>query len=296
MRVARGIETLEHAKSALNLVGIGLVALAVSGCVSTAPKLGEAKGTVTGAAGGAAAEGNNAALTRCDETLGTLAVQEDTNAPWYYQLRQYQLGSTVPVLRLMIQQSNCFVVVERGRSMANMMTERNLEQSGETRGGSNFGKGQMVAADYTMSPTIQFSGQTGRSAAGLASGVLGAFGALAGSMGTNEASTTLLLIDNRSGVQISAAEGSAKNFDFGFFGAAFTGGLAGGGGGYSNTPRGKIIVAAFADSYNQMVTALKSYKAQTVKGGLGTGGRLGVSGGSTAASKEADNKAPAKKK
>ena len=85
-------------------------------------------------------------------------------------------------------------------------------------------------------------------------------------MGINEASTTLLLVDIRSGVQISAAEGSGKNFDFGFFGAAFTGGLAGAGGGYSNTPRGKVVVAAFADSFNQMVKALRNYKAQTVRG------------------------------
>ena len=190
----------------------------------------------------------------------------------------------------MIQQSNCFVIVERGGAMQNMMRERSLEQSGEVRGGSNFGKGQMVAADYTMSPSIQFSGKSGGAVAGLATRALGAFGALAGSMSTNEASTTLLMIDNRSGVQISAAEGSAKNFDFGFFGAAFTGGLAGGGGGYANTPQGKVIVTAFADSYNQMVAALRNYKAQTVKGGLGTGGRLGVQGGSTAASKEVDRK------
>jgi len=109
----------------------------------------------------------------------------------------------------------------------------------------------------------------------------------------NEASTTLLLIDNRSGVQISAAEGTAKNFDFGMFGAAFTGGLVGGGGGYANTPQGKVVVAAFADSFNQMVKSLRNYKAQTVKGGLGTGGRLGVDGGTTPASQP---QAPAKKK
>ena len=121
--------------------------------------------------------------------------------------------------------------------------------------------------------------RNGASRAGVGGFLPGAIGALAGSVGTNEASTTLLLIDSRSGVQISAAEGSAKNFDFGFFGGAFTGGLAGAGGGYSNTPQGKVVVAAFADSYNQMVTALRSYKAQTVRGGLGTGGRLGVDGG-----------------
>lgn len=264
-------------------------ALALGGCVATAPKMGESKGTVTGAAGGASAEGENKQLVKCDETLGTLALQEDVNAPWYYQLRQYQLGSTIPVLRLMIQQSNCFVIVERGGAMRNMMTERQLQQSGETRAGSNFGQGQMVAADYTMSPSIQFSGKTGN-VGGFLGGRLGLLGAVAGNMGTNEASTTLLLIDNRSGVQISAAEGSAKNFDFGFFGAAFAGGLAGGGGGYANTPQGKVIVTAFADSYNQMVQALRNYRAQTVRGGLGTGGRLGVDGGTTPASKEIKKK------
>lgn len=264
--------------------------LGLSGCMATAPKMGEAKGTVTGAAGGETTEGQNSALEKCGETLGTMAVQEDSTAPWFAQLRGYQLGSTVPVLRLMIQQSNCFVVVERGGAMNNMMRERSIERSGEMRQGSNFGQGQMVAADFTMSPTIQFSGKSGQSTAGMATRALGAFGALAGSMSTNEASTTLLLIDNRSGVQVSAAEGSAKNFDFGFFGASFTGGLAGGGGGYSSTPQGKVITAAFADSYNQMVRALRNYKAQSVKGGLGTGGRLAVHGGSTPVSREVDAK------
>jgi hypothetical protein len=261
----------------------------LAGCLATTPTMGENKGTVTGAAGGAAADNANSALEKCAETLGTLAVQEDVNAPWYVYLREYQLGSTLPVLRLMVQQSNCFVIVERGRAMNNMMQERALSQSGEMRAGSNFGGGQMVAADFTMSPTIHFSGKTGGGTASVLSrfGTVGAVaGMAAGSMSQNEAATTLLLIDNRSGVQISAAEGTAKNMDFGFFGAAFTSGLAGAGGGYSNTPQGKVIVTAFADSYNQMVKALRNYKAQTVKGGLGTGGRLGVDGGTTPASRE----------
>jgi hypothetical protein len=115
---------------------------------------------------------------------------------------------------------------------------------------------------------------------------------VAGSVSRNEASTTLLLIDNRSGVQVSAAEGTSGNFDFGIFGAAFGGGGFGGGGGYAKTPEGKVITAAFADSFNQMVKALRNYKAQMVKGGLGTGGRLGVQGGDTDASRELDKPAP----
>jgi curli biogenesis system outer membrane secretion channel CsgG len=270
--------TFQHTLAAAAVLGL------LSAC-STVPSMGESKGTVTGAAGGGAAEGANSKLTHCDESLGTLAMHEDVRAPWYYDLRRYNLGSTLPVLRLMIQQSNCFVVVERGAAMNDVMRERRLENSGEARDNSNFGKGQMVAADYTMSPAIQFSGKTGRSTGGIGGGIFGAVGALAGSVSTNEASTTLLLIDNRSTVQISAAEGSAKNFNFGFLGGGLIGGLAGVGGGYANTPQGKVVVAAFADSYNQMIAALRSYKAQTVKGGLGTGGRLGVDGGTTPASK-----------
>jgi hypothetical protein len=284
-------------KASLRTSGLTLAVTAAAAllgaCGSTMPTMGDNKGTVSGAAGGSTAENNNSQLEKCSESLGTLAVQEDTTAPWYYQLRQHQLGSTIPVLRLMVQQSNCFVIVERGGAMNNMMKERSLEQSGEMRANSNFGKGQMVSADYTMSPAIQFSGKTGGGGGFLGGGGLGLLGAVAGNVSRNEASTTLLLIDNRSGVQISAAEGTAKNFDFGMFGAAFTGGLVGGGGGYANTPQGKVVVTAFADSFNQMVKSLRNYKAQTVKGGLGTGGRLGVDGGSTPASQP---QAPAKKK
>jgi len=37
-----------------------------------------------------------------------------------------------------------------------------------------------------------------------------------------------------------------------------------------------VIASSFADAYNQMVKAVKNYKAQEVKGGLGKGGRLSV--------------------
>jgi hypothetical protein len=264
-----------------------VVLLALGGCLATAPTMGGNKGTVSGSAAGGASDGTNTQLERCGETLGTLAVVEDQSAPWYYQARSHSLGSTVPVLRLMIQQSNCFVIVERGRAMRNMMQEREFARGDEARAGSNFGKGQMVAADYTISPEIQFSGKTGGGRVG--SFLPGLLGAVAGSVSQNEASTTLLLIDNRSGVQISASEGTAKNFDFGVFGAAWAG-LGAAGGGYSNTPQGKVVVAAFADSYNQMVRSLRNYQAQTVKGGLGTGGRLGVQGGQTPASQQINRK------
>ncbi len=259
------------------VVGAAVLLFVLSGCNATTPTLGGGKNTATGAAAGSSSEGVNPQLEHCDRSLGTIAVDEDRDAPWYYRLtHEYQLDSTVPVLRALIQQSNCFVVVERGRSLNNMMMERDLAASGEVRQGSNMGKGQMVAADYTMSPTINFSEKGTGGVGGLLGGAIGGVvGGVIGGLKANEASTTLLLIDNRSGVQLSASQGSAKNYDLRGFGGGFFGGVAGLGG-YTNSPEGKIITAAFMDSYNHMVRALRNYKAQSVEGGLGTGGSLQV--------------------
>lgn len=236
---------------------------------------------VSGSAAGASSSGADSQLESCPEPLGTLAVHEDQTASWWhsYYRRYPTLGSTTPLLRLMAQQSNCFVVVERGKAMKEVMGERELEASGEMREGSNFGKGQMVAADYTMSPEIQVSEETGGAKAKLF-GKLGGAGDLldsvAGKLKRDEASTTLLLIDNRSSVQIAAAQGSSKKFSFG--GGVGIFGSQGGGSAsaFTKTPEGKVIAAAFANSYNNMVKALRNYKAQNVEGGLGKGGKLKV--------------------
>jgi hypothetical protein len=111
-------------------------------------------------------------------------------------------------------------------------------------------------------------------------------GGVAGSLKQNDASTTLTMIDNRSGVQLAAAEGSASGFDLGGWSSAFGWAGAGAAGAYTRTPEGKVIMAAFVDSYGQLVQAIRDYRAQTVKGGLGTGGTLGVQGGSTPAGRQ----------
>ncbi|PIE66591.1 MAG: hypothetical protein CSA26_00170 [Desulfobacterales bacterium] len=183
-------------------------------------------------------------------------------------------------MKMLAQQSGCFVVVERGRAMRNVMQERTLAESGELRQNSNFHKGQMVAADYTLSPSITFSNNDAGGLGGAIGGVFGTVGAVLGSsLSYKEASTVLTLVDNRSGVQLAAAEGSARNVDFGAIGGLFYSGVGGGLGGYTNTAEGKVLVAAFTDSFNNMVSALRNYQAQTVKGGLGTGGTLKVQGG-----------------
>ena len=277
-------------------LSIIIVAVLLAGC---GVQMGDdsARTPVTGSAGGATSQNANSKLERCDQSLGTLAVVEDQNSPWYYRLtHEYKLPSTVPLIRLLVQQSNCFVVVERGRAFGQMQNERALQQGGELRQGSNFGQGQIVAADYALNPMITFS-QKDTKGLGGALGVIpyvGAFGALAGGLRTSEASTTLTLTDNRSGVQLASAEGAASNTDFNLFGGGFGSGGGAGLGGYSNTPEGKVLAGAFADAYNRLVTSVRNYKAQEVKGGLGTGGTLGVQGGTTPASQALDPAPPAK--
>ena len=92
----------------------------------------EAKTVATGAAGGAISTNANTALEKCASPLGTVSLVENVNASWYTILRDpYRLPPTANLLRLMIQQSNCFVVVERSAaSTAATNRERDLMASG----------------------------------------------------------------------------------------------------------------------------------------------------------------------
>ena len=212
-----------HAKRLLPVLLLGAgAALMPFTCPAADPQPGGGHATQAqgSAAGGTSSEANSQ-LESCNETLGTISIDEQTNAGWYaaYQ-SQYKMGSTVPALRLIIQQSNCFVIVDRGRGLAARNREADLIRGEEGRAGSNYGKGQIAAADYTMIPEVILSDRGGQRAGGGLGGLLGrtgagaVVGAIAGGMSTNEAGAILTLIDNRSTVQLAAAEGYSKNVDF----------------------------------------------------------------------------------
>ncbi|MBX3610506.1 MAG: peptidoglycan-binding protein [Hydrogenophaga sp.] len=246
---------------------------------------GGSNNATTGGASGSAAANASDQLERCESPLGTLALVENQSAGWYTVLRnEYRLPPTANLLRLMVQQSNCFVVVERSAAgLQSMDRERALAESGNTRSGSNMGRGQMVAADYSLSPEVLFSNSNaGGASLGLAS-LLGSKGdslaRVAGGLQNKEATAMLSLVDNRSGVQVAVSEGSASKTDFNFAALMRGSGNAGNAGAYSRTEQGKVIAAAFADAYNNMVRAARQYQPQRVKGqGLGGGGRLSVDG------------------
>lgn len=259
--------------------------LASAGC-TTPVRMGSenAKTTATGSAGGATATNANASLERCDSPVGTTSFIEDTSAAWFHTVHnQYGLPSTTMVLRMLAQQSNCFIVVERGKGFAAVEGERRLERSGETRPGSNFGPGQLVAADYVITPSVIFSADDTGGITGMLAGLSRHFpqlGGVSGGVKQKEAATMLALTDNRSGVQVAIAEGSASAFNFNAagWGMGLPGAAIAGIGAYGKTPEGKIIAASFTDSFNQLVRAVKTYKPQESSGpnGSGTGGKLKV--------------------
>ena len=270
-------------KTTLRLAAIAS-ALALGGCVTPGGgtiSTGTAPTAATGAAGGATSVNANPSLERCNAPLGTLAVDDGRGKEWYASFGAATKITTIePLIRLAVQQSNCFVITSVGNnrteSKMSAITDKQ-RNSGEFRAGSKQQKGQRVAADYYMEPSIIIDNDaTGQLMAGVG-GLFGSVGSLVGGAMQSKASVvTLSMFDIRSGVQISISEGNATATNFGAAMGAFGGGAVAGLGGFSRSPEGKATVAAFMDAYNNMVISLRNYKAQEVKGGLGRGGQLKV--------------------
>jgi len=157
-------------------------ALALAGCNGLSQ--GTSSGPVTGAAAGSTSVNAIDSLQRCSEPLGTLAVDDGRNHAWWGPFyRNTQVTSIDPLVRLVVQQSNCFVITSLGNvRLEDRMSgiTRFQRYSGEFRPGSNQQTGQRVAADYFLEPSIIFAGDT---TSGLAGG-LGGLGGLGGGGGS----------------------------------------------------------------------------------------------------------------
>src|SRR4051812_22284467 len=238
-------------------LGVSLAVGSVYAQGITQPKQGQGGSVVKGGAGTDGSTGDKG-LEHCDKPMGAMAVVEP-QSEILSALTRYRLSSPVGLIRMMIQQSSCFIVVERGVGMQNLMQERQLASGGEMRQGSNLGGGQMMAADFVMTPSVVFSENNAGGVGAAAGGLLGGkFAAVAGGLKFKEAQTSMLVADSRSGVQVAAAEGSTKKADLRLGGALFGGGGGASGGGYGNTNEGKIIAAAFMDNYNNIVRAVRN--------------------------------------
>ena len=234
-----------------------LVALAVLATAPTAGLHAQDKSSAR-----KAQEKGTAQIPRCQRNLGTVAIVEPENQWW----RELSLGSPEAIMRVFVQQSGCFTLVNRGRSMQNRAMERALAEQGELQQGSNIGRGQVKAADYFLQPDIvTTNSNSGGGGFGAALGGLlgrGLVGGLVGGINVKkkEANVTLAVVNARTTVEEAIVEGHARKSDIGFAaggGGGWWGGFAAAGGtGYQNTEIGQVIVLAYLDAYTRLVGQL----------------------------------------
>lgn len=261
----KGQRTAPASVRSIGAVALGVAMLACQGT----PQLGQGGSVVSGSGGSAGAQGASLQLVRCAQPLGTAALVE-ASPEALTGLQSLGLASPLPMLRLMMSQSGCFRVIDRGAAMRNIEQEEYLRQSGMLRGGSATARGKMVTTQYLITPNVIFSNPNagGANAGAIVGGLLGGGagaalgGAIGGSMRVQEAQALLYLTDAQSSEQMGVAEGSAKVRDWG--GGAGLGGWGGGvaglGGvsGYGNTAEGKLIVAALMDAHNKLVAQVQA--------------------------------------
>jgi curli biogenesis system outer membrane secretion channel CsgG len=204
-----------------------------------------------------------AEIPTCAKPLGTLSVlePEDVTDWWTGQ----QLPAPSKLIKVFVSKSRCFTLVDRGAGLDAAQRERALGASGELRGRSNVGKGQMKAADYVMIPDLISANRNagGNAIGGLIGGLVGGrAGAAIGGLDFKRktADVVLTITDVRSTEQVAMAEGSAKKTDIGWgaggglFG--YSGFGAGGASGYANTEIGQVITLAYLQAYTDLVGQL----------------------------------------
>ncbi|MFK8053809.1 MAG: peptidoglycan-binding protein [Woeseiaceae bacterium] len=205
-------------------------------------------------------------IPSCSQSYGTLALREPENHNYWW--RQYDLENPEALIKLYVAESGCFTMVDRGEGMDMRRDERDLADEGELQVSSNFGKGQVVAADFFLIPDLITKDRNsgGRNIGGLVAGKLG--GKLGGALGRLktkklEADTLLTLVNARTSVQTATARGQAAKTNISFGGGGLVGGIAAIGGGYADTDIGRVIATAYATAYTELVDKVKSSGAAT---------------------------------
>lgn len=254
------------------------VILFTAGCASQL-QLGSGGSAIQGAAGGKAAMASG--VPKCAAPLGAAALVEP-DPKVVTLLGHVGLQSPTPLIRLLMMQSNCFAVVDRGAALGAMQQQERLRADGMLADSTQGARSHMIAARWLITPNVVFSEPHagGSSIGGLIGGfVAGPLGGVVGSamsVSVQQAQVVLFVTDAQTGLQTAAAEGSAKVRDFG--GAGGLGGIGagligfGGISGYSNTNEGKLIAAALLDAYGKLVGRLQPL-AQKV-GAMGDGHQL----------------------
>ncbi|CAN5456720.1 SH3 domain-containing protein [soil metagenome] len=204
-------------------------------------------------------------VPRCARKLGTISVVDgDDPSGW----TQFQLSGPQKLLKVLIQRSGCFNLVDRGSGLSAAQKERDIGGNLGLQRQSNVGQGQIKAADYVLVAEVQAAnsntggGAIGAGIGGMLGGRFGGIGGLVGGISSKkmEANTVLSLTNVRTTETIAVQEGHAAKNSLSFGAGGGVGYFGGGGGmvggGYDNTDIGRIVTLAFIQAYAKMVDEL----------------------------------------
>jgi curli biogenesis system outer membrane secretion channel CsgG len=201
-------------------------------------------------------------VPRCARKLGTISIADGDDP---YGWTQYNLAPPAKLLKVLVQRSGCFNLVDRGTGLNAAQLERNIGSNLGLQRRSNVGQGQIKAADYVLVAEVQASNRNsgGNMIGGGIGAVMGGpIGGLLGGIKTRkmEANTILSLTNVRTTETLAVVDGYAVKNDTSFGGGGFLGGggVGGGlvGGGYENTDVGRVVTLAFIQAYSKLVTDL----------------------------------------
>jgi curli biogenesis system outer membrane secretion channel CsgG len=208
----------------------------------------------------ALAEPGENKMARCASHMGVAAITEaDGNAQ---ALASAGLPrSMAPLVRQLLMQSRCFIVVERGAAFTALENEiRIREQQGIER------KQQlaaMKAADVVIRSEIVFAEQTGGAKAGLGAVLPSWLGGVAGEVRQREALVVISAVDTRTSEILASAFGRGAESSAGLGSAVLGGGVVAIEGGWLDTPQAKPVATALVDAWNQLLPRLAAVRDLT---------------------------------
>jgi hypothetical protein len=230
--------------------------LAIAATPATAQKLGK---------GGIGID-ENTEVPRCGRPLGTIALVEErsTASPAdglppgmaaLIRMAEAQNGGShrvdpLPLLKLLVAQSGCFQVVDRGEGFDALQRERQLAAGGSVASANN--QATLKAADYLLQAKVLYSdNDSGGSGVGLGSMFPGGLGF---KQKVKASQTMLTLVEVKTGIQQAVATGSARKKDLSILGCGIltNAGVGALGGTYTSTDMGKITSLAMLDAFGKL--------------------------------------------
>jgi hypothetical protein len=179
----------------------------------------------------------------CDAPVAVVSVVEHKGG--YIGIGRNGLPeSPLPLVRVLMQHSGCFRIVDRNSGLESTVREQELEDKAILRADAegNVKKGRGILSMIGLDKIAGFASQ----------------------VKFKETQVVRLLTDNETTEQLSSATGSAHTADLGLGGLVAGKGGGAGGMGWRHTNEGKVISAAFLDAHNNLVVQARTLAAKAL--------------------------------